>query len=56
MQLETHRLFKPCTVCTINCYAWTHMTMMDVDVGSAATRRDIWQLFPCNHALAHMIM
>ena len=43
-------------VCTINCYVWTHVTMLDVDVGHTATQCDTWQLLPCNHLLTHTIM
>ena len=31
------------------------MTMLDIDMGHAATRHDTEQFFLCNHALTHVI-
>ena len=42
-------------VYTINYYAWTRVTMLDMDVGHAVTQHDTQQLFAYNHALTCVI-
>ena len=49
--IETQKLLQ-----TINCYLWTHVTMLDVDEEHAATQCGTWHLFPCSHTMTSIIM